>query len=191
MSRFRKNQDQDDLWIKLDEIKESGYHLSCSRNKDWIENTVSDIESIDFTFIDGVRIQLEVSRSERSFFISGLISTIISINCIRCLDDFDYPLEAEFRYTLYPSDESKVSPEMEINREDLDLLYYQGDGIDIAPLVREQILLNVPSCPQCRESCEGICSQCGSNLNQGPCQCAKQEKVISKFEILKHFPVKH
>jgi uncharacterized protein len=189
MRGFKKN--QNDLWIKLNEIKESGYRLSCSKNKEWIGDVVSDIKDIDFTFIDDIRIRIEIFRTGRSFFVSGLINTSIRICCVRCLDDFDFPLEAALQYNLYPSDEREFSAEIEINREHLDVLYYQGDSIDIVPLIREQILLNIPSYPLCRESCEGICLQCGSNLNQDPCQCDKQEVAVSKFEILKHFPVKH
>lgn len=189
MSGFKRN--QDDLWVKLDEIKENGYRLSCSRNREWLEDILKNIKNVDFTFIDDVGIQIEIFKTEKDVFISGLITTTIKISCIRCLDDFDSPLEAEFRYTLCPSDEREFSAEMEINREDLDVIYYQGDSIDIAPLIREQILLNIPSYPLCQESCKGVCPQCGSNLNQAPCQCDRQEGTISKFEILKNFPVKH
>ena len=182
---------QHDFRVRLDEIKESGYHLSCSRTKDWIEDSVKDIKNIDFTFVDDVRIRIELFRTGNDIYVRGLITTTIKISCIRCLDDFEFPLKAEFHYTLCPRDKRELSPEMEVNREDLDVHYYQGDSIDIAPLIREQILLNIPSYPLCRESCKGICSQCGSNLNQDPCQCDRQEATASKFEALKHFPVKH
>lgn len=189
MSRLKEN--QNDLRIKLDEIKESGYRLSCSRKKDWIEDVVGDIKNIDFAFIDDVRIEIEIFRTGDSIFVRGLITTTIKISCIRCLDDFDAHLEAELQYNFYPSEEKQFPPEVEINRKDLDLLYYQGDSINVTPLIKEQILLNIPSHPLCRESCKGMCPQCGSNLNQGPCRCDKQEKAISKFEILRHFPIKH
>lgn len=189
MNGLKKN--HNDFRIRLDEIKESGYHLSCSRKKDWIEDIVTDIKNIGFSFVDDARIQLEIFRTGRDIFVRGLTTTTIKISCIRCLDDFDFPLKAEFRYVLCPSEKRELSPEIEVNKEDLDVLYYQGDSIDIVPLIREQILLNIPSYPLCRESCKGICPQCGSNLNQSPCQCDKQEATISKFEALKHFPVKH
>jgi len=188
MSKFIKN--QNDLIIKLDEIKESGYRLSCSKNKDWIEDLFRDIKGIDFTFVNDIRIQAEIFRTGRNIFISGLINTNLKMSCIRCLGDFDFPLETEFQYNLYPSDERELLTEIKINKEDLDLLYYQGDGIDVSPLIREQILLDIPSYPLCRESCKGMCSQCGANLNKGSCQCDKEGVINSKFEILKHFSIK-
>lgn len=189
MSKFKEN--QNDLRIKLDEIKESGYHLSCSKNKGWIQDLFGDIKNTDFTFIDDIRIRMEVFRTGESISISGLINTTLKLSCIRCLDNFDFPLETEFKYNLYPSEEREVLPEIEINRKDLDVLYYQGNSIDISPLIREQIILSIPSYSLCRESCKGMCPQCGSNLNQGSCQCGNKEIISSKFEVLKHFPVKH
>jgi len=189
MSKFKKN--QNDLTIKLDEIKESGYHLSCIRNNDWIHDIFRDVKNINFTFVNGIKIKAEIFRTGKNIFVNGLINTTLRMSCIRCLDDFDFPLEAEFQYNLCPSDERGFLPEMEINKKDLDLFCYQGDSIDIVPLIREQIILNIPSYPLCRESCKGMCSHCGSNLNQGSCQCDKEEVTNSKFEVLKHFPVKH
>ena len=62
--------------------------------------------------------------------------------------------------------------------------------IEFIPLIREQIMVNVPVNPICQESCKGICQQCGSNLNRASCQCDKSERRGSAFEILKDFPVK-
>jgi len=188
MGKLKKN--QNDLTIRLDGIKESGYHLSCKRNKDWIKNIFSDIKDINFTFVDDISIQIEVFRTGKNVFVSGLLNTTVELSCIKCLDDFDLPVEAEFHYNLCPSDEKELLLEKEINKADLDLFFYQGDIIDIVPLVREQILLNIPLYPLCHETCKGICPQCGSNLNHSLCQCDKEEAAGSKFEILKKLSLK-
>ena len=178
------------LRVKLDEIKESGYHLSCSRSENWLSEIFRDLEGSDFTFVDDLEIKIEIFRAEKDIFISGLIRTAIKMSCIRCLGDFDFPLEAEFHYNLFPADEREFSPEIEVSKQDLDVLYYQGGFIEISPLIREQVLLNIPSHPLCRKLCKGMCSKCGSNLNKVPCQCEREEGVISKFEALKNFPLK-
>jgi uncharacterized protein len=50
------------------------------------------------------------------------------------------------------------------------------DGmIDLAPLVRELSLLAVPIKVLCREDCQGLCQECGANLNLGDCGCAESE----------------
>ena len=50
--------------------------------------------------------------------------------------------------------------------------YYQGDGLLLEDVLREQVLLAVPLKAVCREDCKGLCSHCGQNLNQGQCNCA-------------------
>ncbi len=47
-----------------------------------------------------------------------------------------------------------------------------GDQIDLSDVVREVMLLDVPSTPLCRPDCAGLCLVCGANLNDGPCGCA-------------------
>ena len=188
---IRSGRNQNDLRITLDEIKGSGCCLSCNKSEDWLKDIFRDIKNVDFTFIDGISIQVEISRTGGNIFISGLVNTTVKMSCIKCLDDFDFPLVAEFHYSLCPSDERELAPEIEINKEDLNSLYFQGNNIDLIPFIREQILLNIPSYPLCRESCKGMCSQCGANLNHGLCQCDKKEVTISKFEILKNFYPKH
>jgi len=188
-SKFKK---QNDLTIKLDEIKEDGYHLSCIKNNDWINEIFKDIKDLNFIFVNGINIQIEIFKTgENIFIIKGLINTSLRMSCIRCLDDFDFSLGTEFQYNLCPSSKRELLPEMEINKRDLDLFYYQEDSIDILPLIREQVILNIPSYPLCRESCKGICPHCGLNLNQGSCQCNKRKLTNSKFEVLKNFHVKH
>ena len=46
-----------------------------------------------------------------------------------------------------------------------------GDQIDLAPIVREYVLLELPEAPLCREDCAGICPQCGADRNESPCGC--------------------
>jgi uncharacterized protein len=46
------------------------------------------------------------------------------------------------------------------------------DTIDLAPLVREAIMLELPLAPVCSPDCQGLCPTCGADLNDGPCGCA-------------------
>ena len=50
----------------------------------------------------------------------------------------------------------------------------RDDQIDLNELLREQFYLALPMKPLCRDDCAGLCSQCGTNLNTGTCQCTSQ-----------------
>ena len=52
------------------------------------------------------------------------------------------------------------------------LIWYEGEEIDLSPLLRERLLLALPTLPLCRDDCRGLCARCGADLNAGPCGCA-------------------
>lgn len=72
--------------------------------------------------------------------------------------------------------------------KDLDITYLSHDFIDLGDVLTEQLQLQVPFQPLCKESCKGICSNCGTDLNLGRCACAK---IASKtpFSVLKDFKI--
>ena len=58
--------------------------------------------------------------------------------------------------------------------EDLNFGYYKDDEIDFDEIVLDQVILQVPFKPLCRDQCRGLCPNCGMNLNTGSCSCRKQ-----------------
>lgn len=48
---------------------------------------------------------------------------------------------------------------------------HEGD-VDLEPMVRDAVLLELPQAPLCEPHCRGICPGCGANRNEGPCRCA-------------------
>jgi DUF177 domain-containing protein len=47
----------------------------------------------------------------------------------------------------------------------------EGDQIDLAPAVREYVLIELPEGPLCRDDCAGICPVCGIDRNTSTCDC--------------------
>ena len=60
--------------------------------------------------------------------------------------------------------------------QDTDEEVFDGKTIDLDPIVREQVLLALPMGVVCREDCQGLCAQCGQNLNEKKCGC--EQRVI-------------
>ena len=61
---------------------------------------------------------------------------------------------------------------------------YSGYKVDLRPMIREKILLNLAVKIVCKEDCKGICAVCGSDLNKNECSC-KTESKNNPFAILK------
>ena len=64
--------------------------------------------------------------------------------------------------------------EVEVEDDDLTTAFYSDEQIDLGQLVLEQFYLAVPMKPLCRESCRGLCPECGTNLNTGTCSCTRE-----------------
>ena len=63
--------------------------------------------------------------------------------------------------------------EVSINQAETEISYYQGDGLLLEDVLREQVLLALPLRAVCREDCKGLCPHCGKNLNLEQCNCAE------------------
>lgn len=62
---------------------------------------------------------------------------------------------------------------LELAEDDLDVFPYEGDVVDLEPLIREQFILAVPFAPLCKDDCKGLCPMCGIDRNIDTCQCEK------------------
>ena len=51
-----------------------------------------------------------------------------------------------------------------------------GEQLDLSPMVREVLLLELPTLPLCTPECPGLCTVCGADLALAPCNCAPVEK---------------
>jgi uncharacterized protein len=84
----------------------------------------------------------------------------ISLECVRCLTNFQQYLDINFT-ELYAFSQRYVT--------DSGLLMPETGVIDLNPILREYILLEIPISPLCRPDCKGLCPICGNNLNESTC----------------------
>lgn len=126
--------------------------------------------------VEFLRGKLYATRTDQSILIEGHLESEIFIECVRCLDRFELPLQIRLEelYALSPS--SGTAEPMQV---------VAPDGvIDLTLPLREQILLTQPINPVCRADCNGLCDKCGENLNEGTCDC-KDETIDPRMESLK------
>ena len=83
--------------------------------------------------------------------------------CDRCGENFERNLFLEFDESFSPED------------EDFDEISYNNAEIDIGELISEYCFINFPNKNLCREDCKGLCTSCGTNLNEEECQCSKEK----------------
>ena len=117
--------------------------------------------------------------------IDGHIKTKIDVNCNRCLKPLETELDITFKSSFVPSEFESREKEVKVGGDDLDIDFYQGDEIDLAQLIREQILLNLPQTVLCKPDCLGLCAKCGENKNEKTCDCSERE-IDPRLKVLEN-----
>ena len=110
-------------------------------------------------------------RAGQDLFFRGRLRGEVFGTCARCCEEYAFPIDTPFAFVLTPRTPI-TAEEVELTADDLSLSFYEGKEVDLTPLVHEQVILTLPTRPLCDEGCQGLCSQCGANLNAGPCGCA-------------------
>lgn len=98
-------------------------------------------------------------------------SATFEVPCARCLDPVRHPLSAEFDLVFRPLGVDAGPAERSLGAPDTEIGYYQGDGLVLEDVLREQVLLALPARSLCRTDCKGLCPRCGRNLNTESCTC--------------------
>lgn len=104
--------------------------------------------------------------------IRGTLETRMEVACARCLEPVQQPVEASFDLIFRPQNADTDGSDRAITTSETEIGYYEGDGLLLEDVLREQILLALPARVLCSEECKGLCPECGGNRNQNPCDCA-------------------
>jgi len=119
--------------------------------------------------------ELVLMKQGSRLYITGRVNFRTEMTCAFCAEPFD----SEFTESLYVEFERGEPPAPgkihELGEDDLVRSFYSEDELNIMPVIRDTILLNIPIAPQCQPGCKGICPECGENLNKGECSCCRTE----------------
>lgn len=132
---------------------------------------------------DGGTLDVELYADGTTVFVQGAIRGTIAIACSRCVAPMPLTFDERVRVTYVPAHELPATGDddddeagddedgVELTSDELDVFPYDGETVDLEPLVREQFVLAVPFAPLCREDCKGLCPQCGTDKNLATCEC--------------------
>lgn len=130
-----------------------------------------------------VQANLKVIVSDDRFVVQGTVEGGLTLTCCRCARGFPWDVKKSFSVEYWP-DSSEEESEVELDYEDLDVGFYFGDQFDLRDVILEQLLIDIPMKPICREDCKGLCEQCGADLNVEQCSCSA-DRVDPRFEALR------
>jgi uncharacterized protein len=114
----------------------------------------------------------QVVFTDPGFFLRARLSYEQTLSCNRCLKPIVEPTRADVELVIVVESQPEAESEHALHEQDLGQLYIDKEMLETDPILIEQLQLNVPMKPLCREDCKGLCRECGADLNDGPCSCA-------------------
>ena len=156
-----------------------------------------DLAEDDAVLTGPLAVSLDLTKIEGLVAVTGVLEGTIVRQCVRCLKEYEDPLAFSVRAAFIPEPKSeprhpkRIDPrktraevlEVELEEDPDDQYHYQGNQLELAPMLREHVILSAPMQPLCGDNCLGLCPQCGKNLNEGSCLCAP-EPPIPTFRVL-------
>lgn len=128
----------------------------------------------DYRVVAPVELSMTVEKvGPETFRVTGRTQTRLELDCSRCVEPFEMPVDATFELRYVPQPvvaEGEV--EREVAEDDLTTAFYSEGTLDVIDLLREQFQLVLPMKPLCAEACRGLCPDCGANLNRTECGCS-------------------
>ena len=173
--------------IPVDDITESAREVRFFENIGGLNALYKNSECRDFGFPPFLEVDLVYYRSGQEIFFKGSFGGTLEGTCSRCLRNYSFSLGKDFDFVLSSDPSEQGGKVGELDREDLGLSYYSTEEIDLAPLIKEQVMLALPTRPLCHENCRGLCSSCGIDLNQETCACSSSaaDPRMAIFRTLK------
>ena len=180
--------------IRLEQIEEEGLTFEFEKAVDTFPILAEMIANGECEFTAPLRTALRALRIGDLVEIDGEIETSVRLPCSRCLQPFETPLKSSFTLTYMQQAadvmEDTEPQEVELSAEDMGIVYFQGEKINLKDAIQEQVVMEFPLRPLCKLDCKGLCPRCGADMNEDPCDC-EQGPSPGKFAALKKWNVKN
>jgi DUF177 domain-containing protein len=125
---------------------------------------IEDLATMGSAVPEGAPVTVEVTLSSYpgGVMASGKVEAPWTGECRRCGRPVEGGVQAAVRERYVEGEEAELDDEA---------YPLAGDVLDLEPLARDAVLLDLPLAPLCAEDCLGLCPQCGINRNEETCSC--------------------
>ena len=116
--------------------------------------------------------------------IRGRVQADFDCECDRCLDPAPEHVDAELDLFFRPQPKIENHMELQLEEGEIDLSFYEGDGVALQTALRDYLILSHPMQCLCQADCKGLCPHCGVNRNKTACTCSEQ-RIAGKLASLR------
>jgi uncharacterized protein len=149
---------------------------------------VNDFHEEEFQADDDIKVvgpldgHVRMRRTNQGLLVDGWVELTLELECHRCLKVFEQTMHLPFEEQFYPTvDVVSGLPLAPFDQEEIFPIDAHHE-LDLTEAIRQNALTALPMVTLCREDCKGLCSQCGHDLNLGPCGC--KPEVDARLSVL-------
>ena len=115
---------------------------------------------------------LEILRTHQGLLVRGRVRATVALTCGRCLNEFSSPSQLELEEEFYPLVDVNTGIKLAADW-DFDGATIDNDHLlDLSEVLRQNTISAQPIKPLCSTDCQGLCHECGVDLNQESCKCS-------------------
>ncbi len=184
------------MQVKVEEIGAAGLDLDFSYTLEDLPvlaemQGTGELRSGGLKFTTPVECKIRLSKISQLIAVSGSAQVTVEQQCSRCLENLSAVLQIELNQTYakeLPDIIDETGDEVELSAEEMGLILFDGENIDLRDEIQQQIVLAIPARPLCAKACKGLCLTCGANLNKDGCNC-NGGNISVHFASLRDFKV--
>ena len=115
--------------------------------------------------------RVRLMRTNQGVLVQGVLTGETHVACARCLDPVPVDLDVQLEEVFVPTIDMATGKSIKPEEEDQALWIDEHHILDLSEVLRQDVLLEVPTHALCKEDCRGLCPECGTNLNEASCEC--------------------
>ncbi len=186
--------------VHLNEITQQEKLLDFSEKDAWVIKAIENLDEFDDDQTSALNLargltnkpklraadlHFNLRKVDEVVVITGKIATSLNLLCSRCGQSFRLPCDTQFS-ALFCQDpvlagvDHRGHPSKQLHgrahdedSSDFEMTFLTEDFIELSDVLTEQLRLQIPFQPLCKEDCKGVCPSCGIDFNRGNCACSK------------------
>lgn len=153
-------------------------HYSLQEPIDTLDNAIKPLSDLTGN--------VDLIRTNDGVLVRANLRTNVELTCSRCLVEFGYPVRFQIDEEYHPTIDIVTGARLP-QPEDVDRATLIDDHhiLDLTEMVRQNLTLEIPMVPVCRNNCQGLCPICGKNRNDEQCN-HEAETLDPRLAILKN-----
>lgn len=155
--------------VRVPDIPSSGMTLPVEMSPEELKEALSGPEAEGIDCVYPLKADLRLEKIGQKVVVRGRVETGCKVSCVLCLKDFITEIKEKV-FIVYTPEVEPLNDD-EITEKDLSQEYYEGEEIDLWPIIEEHIYLGMSAKPICSEDCRGLCPTCGRDWNDETCDC--------------------